>query len=193
LGCWPRAFFFSSFPALTLDVLQGGPQGAGLLLSAQAVGGLLAGLVVTPRATQLTPWKLLAGGLIGMGIGDFGFAAAGLIAAPGLTAVVVAAGFLAFGGLPGMASGAGSNSLIQTLVPDIYRGRVFGALGTINGLSTLIGIACAGPAIDRIGVVPVFMAGATTWIVGGLIALVCFARHQPAPIDPGSALAQTEG
>ncbi len=193
VGMLAEGVFFSSFPALTLDVLQGGPQGAGLLLSAQAVGGLLAGLIVTARAAQLTSWKLLAGGLIGMGIGDFGFAAAGLIAGPGLTAVVVAAGFLAFGGLPGMALGAGSNSLIQTLVSDAYRGRVFGALGTVNGRATLIGIAFAGPAIDRIGVVPVFMAGATTWIVGGLIALVCFARRPPTPINSLSASMLIEG
>lgn len=193
VGMVAEGVFFSSFPPLTLDVLRGGPQGAGLLLSAQAVGGLLAGLIVTARAAQLTPWKLLAGGLIGLGIGDFGFAAAGLIAGPGLTAVVVAAGFLAFGGLPGMAYLAGSTSLIQMLASDAYRGRVFGALETIKGLATLIGIAFAGPAIDRIGVVPVFMTGATTWIVGGLIALVCFARHPPAPINPVVVAVATEG
>lgn len=193
VGMVAEGVFFSSFPALTLDVLQGGPQGAGLLLSSQAVGGLLAGLVITARAAQLTPWKLLAGGLIGLGIGDFGFAAAGLIAGPGPTAVVVAAGFLAFGGLPGVAYLTGSSSLIQTLAPDAYRGRVFGALGTINGLATLIGIAFAGPAIDRIGVIPVFMTGATTWIVGGLIALACFARRPPTPIDPVAVPALTEG
>ena len=193
VGMLAEGVFFSSFPALTLDVLQGGPQGAGLLLSAQAIGGLLAGLIVTARAAQLTPWKLLAGGLIGLGIGDFGFAAAGLIAGPGLTAVVVAAGFLAFGGLPGVAYLTGSTSLIQTLVPDAYRGRVFGALETIKGLATLIGIAFAGPAIDRIGVIPVFMAGATTWIVGGLIALSCFARRPPEPINPVVSPVATDG
>jgi len=110
-----------------------------------------------------------------------------------MTAVVVAAGFLAFGGLPGVAYLTGSSSLIQTLAPDAYRGRVFGALGTISGLATLIGIAFAGPAIDRIGVVPVFMTGATTWIVGGLIALACFARRPPTPIDPAPALVPIEG
>ncbi len=193
VGMVAEGVFFSSFPALTLDVLQGGPQGAGLLLSSQAVGGLLAGLVITARAAQLTPWKLLAGGLIGLGIGDFGFAAAGLIAGPGLTAVVVAAGFLTFGGLPGVAYLTGSSTLIQTLAPDAYRGRVFGALGTINGLATLVGIAFAGPAIDRIGVIPVFMAGATTWIVGGLIALVCFTRRPPAPIEPVPGPVPAEG
>ncbi|MCA9877057.1 MAG: MFS transporter [Thermomicrobiales bacterium] len=193
VGMVAEGVFFSSFPALTLDVLQGGPQGAGLLLSAQAVGGLVAGLIVTARAAQLTPWKLLAGGLIGVGIGDFGFAAAGLIAGPGLTAVVVAAAFLALGGLPGVAYLTGSASLLQLLAPDAYRGRVFGALETIKGLATLMGIACAGPAIDRLGVVPVFMTGATMWIVGGLIALGCFARHPPEPINPVVASATTDG
>jgi predicted MFS family arabinose efflux permease len=193
VGMVAEGVFFSSFPALTLDVLQGGPQGAGLLLSSQAIGGLLAGLIITARAARLTPWKLLAGGLIGLGIGDFGFAAAGLIAGPGMTAVVVAAGFLAFGGLPGVAYLTGSNSLIQTLAPDAYRGRVFGALGTISGLATLIGIAFAGPAIDRLGVIPVFMTGATTWIVGGLIALACFGRRPPEPIDSVVVSVAAEG
>lgn len=187
VGMLAEGVFFSGFPALTPDVFQGGPQGAGLLLSAQAIGGLLGGLVVTARAARLTPWKLLAGGLLGLGIADFGFAAAGLIADPGLTAVAVAAGFLAFGGLPGMALGAGSNSLIQTLVPDAFRGRVFGALGTVSGLATLVGIAAAGFAIDAIGVVPVFMAGATLWIAAGLAALACFARRPPTPVRVDAA------
>lgn len=192
VGMLAEGVFFSSFPALTLDVLRGGPQGAGLLLSSQAIGALLGGLVVTARAAQFTPWKLLAGGLLGLGITDFGFAAAGLIAEPGMSAVAVAALFLAVGGLPGMAYLAGSNSLIQTLVPDAYRGRVFGSLGTVNGLATLIGIAFAGPAVDRIGVVPVFMTGATAWLVGGLIALVGFARRPPAPDDSVLTSVSTE-
>lgn len=192
VGMLAEGTFEAGFAALTLDVLKGGPQGAGLLFSAQAIGGFVGGLVVTARAARLTPWKLFGGGLVGLGIADFGFAGAGLFAEPGITAIAIAAGFITFAGVPVIALGAGLNSLIQSLVPDAFRGRVFGALGTVSGLSTLLGIAIGGPAIDAIGVVPIFMAGATMWIAGGLIALVCFARRPPAPIEQPAPAAVTE-
>jgi len=48
---------------------------------------------------------------------------------------------------------------------------VFGALGAIQGLATLVGLTLGAVAIDAIGVVPVVSLGAAMWIVGGLFTL----------------------
>ena len=74
-------------------------------------------------------------------------------------------------GFPAVASFAAGNGLVQSLTPDAFRGRVFGALEAVSGVATLLGLALGGLAIDRVGVVPVFSVGAMMWIAGGVVAL----------------------
>jgi MFS family permease len=74
-------------------------------------------------------------------------------------------------GFPVVAAFAAGNSLLQALTTDAYRGRVFGTLGAIMGLATLLGLGIGGSAVDAVGVVPVVSAGAAMWIVGGVLAL----------------------
>ena len=79
-------------------------------------------------------------------------------------------------GFPVVSSSAAQNGLLQTLTADAFRGRVFGALGAIQGLATLVGLMLGAAAIDAIGVVPVVSLGAAMWIVGGVFALARLAR-----------------
>ena len=74
-------------------------------------------------------------------------------------------------GFPVVSSSAAQDGLLQTLTADAFRGRVFGALGAIQGVATLVGLTLGAAAIDAIGVVPVVSLGAAMWIVGGLFAL----------------------
>ena len=74
-------------------------------------------------------------------------------------------------GFPVVASFAARDGLLQTLTADAFRGRVFGALGAIQGLAILVGLTLGAVAIDAIGVVPVVSLGAAMWIVGGVFAL----------------------
>jgi hypothetical protein len=53
---------------------------------------------------------------------------------------------------------------------------VFGALGAIQGLATLLGLMLGAVAIDAIGVVPVVSLGSVMWIIGGVFALIRLAR-----------------
>jgi MFS family permease len=84
-------------------------------------------------------------------------------------------------GFPAVASSAAGNGLVQSLTPDAFRGRVFGALEAIYGVSTLLGLALGGLAVDRVGVVPVFSVGASMWIAGGVVALVRLSPTLDAP------------
>jgi Na+/melibiose symporter-like transporter len=170
-GLLGEGTFSVGFTPLVIDVLEGGAAGAGILSSAQAIGGLLAGVLVARAALKLSPRLLLAGGMIGLGLTDLGVANAALLAPPGPAAMAVGSTFMLLAGFPVVSVFAARDGLLQTLTADAFRGRVFGALGAIQGLAILVGLTLGAVAIDAIGVVPVVSLGATTWIVGGVFTL----------------------
>jgi hypothetical protein len=87
-------------------------------------------------------------------------------------------------GFPVVAANAAGHGLLQTLTADAYRGRVFGALGTVQGMATLAGLAFSAAAVDVVGVVPVLSLGAAMWIVGGTVALTRLPRDVGNVPDP---------
>ena len=176
VGSFGEGTFGVGFTPLAVDVLEGGAEGAGLILSAQAVGGLLGGVVVARLAATVAPRLLFAGGLIGLGAADLGMANAAALAPPGPAAVAVAAAFMALAGFPVVAASAAGHGLLQTLTSDAFRGRVFGALGAMQGIAMLAGLMTSSAAMDTIGVVPVLSFGAAMWIAGGVVALVRLPR-----------------
>jgi Na+/melibiose symporter-like transporter len=177
LGLLGEGTFSVGFTPLVIDVLKGGAAGAGVLASAQAIGGLLAGVLVARAALKLSPRVLLAGGMIGLGLTDLGVANAALLAPPGPAALAVGSIFMLLAGFPVVSSFAARDGLLQTLTADAFRGRVFGALGAIQGMAILVGLTLGAAAIDAIGVVPVVSLGAAMWIVGGVFALTRLARN----------------
>ena len=185
IGLLGEGTFEVGFAPLVIDVFAGGAAGAGLLLSGQAVGGLCAGALVARVAERFSPRALYAGGLIGVGLADLGMVNATSFTAPGPSAVALATAFMALAGFPVVACLAAANGVLQIETTDLFRGRVFGALGTLEGLSALIGLGLGSLAIDTLGVVPVLSAGAAMWIVGGLVA------QARLPRDAGAVSATT--
>ncbi len=177
IGFVGEGTFSGGFTPLVVDVLRGGAEGAGILSSAQAIGGLLAGVVIARVALIVPPRVLFAGGLIGLGLTDLGLANAATLAPPGAGAVMVGSAFMLLAGVPIVVGFAAGNGLLQTLTVDAFRGRVFGALGAVQGLATLAGLGIGGVAIDAIGVVPVLSFGAAMWIAAGAIALLRLPSH----------------
>lgn len=176
IGLVGEGTFEVGFIPLVIDVFKGGPEGAGALLSAQAIGGICAGALVARVAEKASPRALLAGGLIGIGLADLGLANAAAFAAPGQPAVMLASAFMILAGFPAVAALAAANGLLQTETTDEFRGRIFGALGTIEGISILAGLGIGSLAIDLVGVVPVLSAGAAMWMAGGIFALLRLPR-----------------
>ncbi len=171
IGMLAEGTFQVGFAPLVLEVFDGGAHGAGIVLSAQAIGGLIAGALVARAASKVAPKQLFASGLLGLGIADLGMVNAATIAGAGPSAVAVAAAFMVIAGFPAVALNASAMGIVQMETVDAFRGRVFGAFTTIQGLSTLAGLVIGTLAIDRFGIVPVLSAGASMWVVGGLIAL----------------------
>lgn len=172
IGLMGEGIFEVGFAPLVLDVFAGGPSGAGVLLSGQAVGGILAGAFVARIAQKVAPRTLYAAGLLGIGLADLGVANAASFALPGPPAVALATAFMAVAGIPAVASLAAANGILQIETTDAYRGRVFGALGALQGLSALVGLALGSVAIPEFGVVPVFNVGALLWVAGGIAAFL---------------------
>lgn len=171
IGLIGEGTFEVGFAPLVIDVFQGGAGGAGLILSAQAIGGFIAGALVARFSHLVSPRLLFAGGLIVLGLADFGMVNSANLAPPGSTAVAVACAFMVLAGFPVVALDAAANTVLQSETSDEFRGRVFGALGTVQGLSVLIGLVIGAVAIDRFGIVPVLSAGALMWAAGGVVAL----------------------
>jgi Na+/melibiose symporter-like transporter len=133
IGLLGEGTFEVGFAPLVIDVFAGGAAGAGLLLSGQAVGGLCAGALVARVAERFSPRALYAGGLIGVGLADLGMVNATSLTAPGPSAVALATAFMALAGFPVVACLAATNGVLQIETTDLFRGRVFGALGTLEG------------------------------------------------------------
>ena len=171
IGLLGEGTFEVGIVPLAVTVLGGGAEVLGLLLSAQALGGIVAGAGIARASAVVAPRLLFGGGLIGIGLIDLGLANAAHLTPPGVSPLVLASGFMVLAGFPAVASFAAGNGLVQSLTPDVFRGRVFGALEAVSGVATLLGLALGGLAIDSVGVVPVLSVGAMMWIAGGLVAL----------------------
>jgi MFS family permease len=71
-------------------------------------------------------------------------------------------------------------TLLQEHTTDRYRGRVFGALGAVEGLAIAIGTIGAGILAGALGIVPVLSIQGAGYIVAG--ALVLMRLHVPGRV-----------
>lgn len=178
------AFVTLALAPFVLDVLGGTEAQVGWISSAQAIGGLIAGVVVARYGRRFTKRWLLGGGMVGIGLADMAQFNARRVAGAGTPAVSVAMGCMVLAGFPAVALGAGSQSLLQQLTEDNYRGRVFGALTAVRGAALLVGLGLAGVLGDIVGIVPVLTAGAAMWVLGGIVVLVFLKQAMHFPGSP---------
>jgi len=184
-GIAEGVFMTLGLSPLVLDVLGGTPEQVGWLASAQSLGGLVAGVIVVRVGYRFSKRWLLGGGMAGLGLCDFSTFNAFRVAAQGTPAVGVAMGVMVVAGFPAVMGGVGRQSLVQEQAADAYRGRVFGALGSVVGLAMLTGFAIGGVLGDAIGLVPVLSASALVRVLGGLVALAFLPRgERVAGTDP---------
>jgi Na+/melibiose symporter-like transporter len=150
------------------EVLGGGAQEAGWLLTAQAAGGLVGVVMVGAWGKTRTPVHLLGWGCVGVGLIDlmvFNYPAV----VPGIWLGLI---LMALDGVPGTAFGTGYTSALQAETEDAYRGRVFGALGAMSALFMIAGASIAGLATERFGAVAVLTIDSLGYVAGGVFALM---------------------
>jgi Major Facilitator Superfamily len=73
---------------------------------------------------------------------------------------------------------AGAMTLIQRDTAGSHRGRVFGALGAVEGLAVAAGTVAAGFLGQAVGIIPVLAVQGGGYVAAGLLVVVTL-RHEP--------------
>lgn len=162
------AFSFSSLvPGLAQDVFHGDARTLGLLMSSSGVGSLCAALFLSTRTGTKGLGQVIVNGGCILGLA--------LIVLPWMPHVWLAAPCMFGVGLGGVLVVASSNTVIQTLVEDQYRGRVI-ALFTMAFTGTApLSSLLMGWIAQRVGNAPAMaFTGSVT-----LLSIALFHRARP--------------
>jgi Na+/melibiose symporter-like transporter len=147
------------------DVLHGDSSAYGLILSVQAVGGILGGLVAAGVGHRFRPRRLVGWGAVAFGVLDLALFLYPL-ALPALWPAFV---LITLVGPAGALMVAGLMTLFQTATRERLRGRVFGALMAVQGVATLAGTLGAGILGEPVGVVPIIALQGAGYVLAGLM------------------------
>jgi MFS family permease len=108
--------FVVLMPIFAAQVLHGGPHTLGFLMGAMGVGALIAALALAARKSVLGLVRMIPIAALVFGLGLIGFGLSHVFWLSMVTVLIAGAGMMQ--GL------AGSNTIIQTVVPEDKRGRV---------------------------------------------------------------------
>jgi Na+/melibiose symporter-like transporter len=167
------------FAPFVRSELHGSGTDYGIINSLQAVGGIAGALTVTALGDRLEPGVLLGRAALAFGFIDLAIFLYPLIAHTVWPAEVL----MVIVGVPGAFIVACSMTLLQRHTADRHRGRVFGALGAVEGIAVVVGTAAAGVLAQSIGIVPVLVTQGAGYV---LAASLVGALH----IDRRPVLAQ---
>ncbi len=161
-------------------VLAGGAQEIGLFMGAQALGGILGGLIVTQVGKRLGPIRLLwlSGilfGLIDLLLFNYPRFFGGIW--PGLALIALV-------GVPAVGFFTGQTTIMQEHVADRFRGRVFGAYGTIGAIFYLLSTGLVGNAVEPM-LMLTFQSGA--YVLAGLLVFLVLSMPPLAVSDSPAA------
>jgi MFS family permease len=178
------------FAPFVRHVLHGSNQAYGLVVAVQAVGGIVGGFIVAAVAHRVSAERLLSLGAVAFGAVDLAIFCYPL----GYVAVWPAVAGMVIVGVPGALMTAGLVTLLQRHSEDSYRGRVFGALGAVEGIAVLVGAVSAGVVAQSVGIIPVLAFQGGSYVVAGLFLLLRWrigagANTSPITADTHSSLA----
>ncbi len=154
------------------SVMAGSSFAFGWMLTVQAVGSIVGGAILASLGkTRQARWLVVLG-VLGWGLIDLAIFNARSIA------VALVLFFLV--GIPIAAMVVSFNAVIQSEVPDAYRGRVFGVLGTAAAVSMLGGMLVSSVLADRVGIVTMLNVACVTIIVGAAATGLKLRRGRPS-------------
>jgi MFS family permease len=154
----------SLFVVFAARGISGGSSTIGWLMSAQAVGGIIGGLLAATVARRLPPIPTVITTTVLFGLIDvviFNTPRVTSALAPQLVLFVLV-------GIPGAIGLAAMMTLLQSSVGDGLRGRVFAAVTVAEAGAALVGTALAANLADRFGVFTVLTAQGLGYVVAGL-------------------------
>jgi MFS family permease len=156
--------------AYIIDIVKVGAETFGLLVTVQAIGGIIGGLVAGKVGTRMATARLYGWAEVILAL---------FIALryniPDLPVLFVMS-FLV--GLPAALGIAALETLFQKNVPNTHLGRISGALNTTVGVTSLFGVlGISGVLGDMLGIVPVLNIAAAVTGLTGLIALLFLPKN----------------
>jgi MFS family permease len=152
--------YLTLMPVVTRDRLGLGASGYGILLACVGFGGLAGALFLASAGQRIRRARLLE-------ISSYVFALL-LIVFASTRSPMIARVVLLFTGFAMILNNALANALLQSIVPDAYRGRLMAAYSlVVVGLSQVVGALLAGAVARLFGV---------SWaIAGGGAIMLAFA------------------
>ena len=166
LAAFGEGAFSVLFAPFIHEAFSGGTLEFGWVMSAQAVGGILGGVLIGSLG-HLKPTRVFAFGLLYLGLIDL-VMFNGATFVPSIAPVVV---LMVVVGVPATAIGAGYTTLMQTSVEDRFLGRVFSAVDAVSALALLVGMAAAGFLGDLVGVMMLVKVQGLAHTLAGLLVL----------------------
>jgi Na+/melibiose symporter-like transporter len=155
------------FAPFVRSVLHGTGAGFGLINAAQAAGGIGGGFLAASLGRRLDAASALSYSAIAFGGVDlilFLYPLAWPVLWP-------AAMLIAGAGIAGAFMLTAAMTLMQEHTTDRYRGRVFGALGAVEGAAIVAGTVAAGVLAHVTGVVAVLSVQGAGYVVAGILVL----------------------
>jgi MFS family permease len=155
-------------PIFADRILHGGAKGLGILMGFTGVGALLGALTLALRSGVRGLGRLVALTCAGFGVSLIAFALSRYFWLS--ASLLIPAGFCI------MLQMACSNTLIQSMVPDVLRGRVMAVYSMMFMGMAPFGALLGGAIADRVGA-PIAVASGG---VAGIVGAIAFARKLPA-------------
>lgn len=148
-------------PIFATQILQGGSDTLGFLMSASGIGALVSGIYLSSRESVLGLGKIIALSPAILGIALIGFALSSTLWLSLLMMFAI--------GFASILQIASSNTILQTIVDDDKRGRIM-SLYTMAFMGTLpFGNLFAGVLAEKIGAPYTLVIGGVFCILGSLI------------------------
>jgi Na+/melibiose symporter-like transporter len=186
ITCIGEGVMSTLFAPFVRSVLHGSGPDYGVIVAAQAVGGIVGGLIAAAAGNRFRPAWLFGGGAVAFGAIDlvlFLYPLVQVAIWPAIALMIVV-------GVPGALLLAGGMTLLQGATTDSHRGRVFGALGAIEGVAIVAGTIAAGFLGQSVGIIPVLATQGGGYLVGGVAILLALRAQQTAvPADPAASTA----
>ena len=172
-----EGFFEVMITPFVTDTLGGGARELGWMMTAQAVGGLMGGVLIGRLSAKVKPASLVAGGLLLLGLIDMA-----IFNIPNLPVDLT---LFMLAGPPVIALNTGVMTLLQTRVEDRYRGRLFGVFGTTVSLMIVVGQVIASAIGGVLGPRLLMTAGGALMAATGIVAFVVLngMTTEPEEID----------
>jgi Na+/melibiose symporter-like transporter len=165
------------FAPFVRSVLHGSGGDFGLINAAQAAGGIGGGLVAASLGRRLDPVATLSYCAIAFGAIDLVL----FLYPLAWPAVWPAAALIAGAGVAGTFMLTAAMTLMQDHTTDRYRGRIFGALGAVEGVAIVAGTVTAGVLAHVLGIVAVLSVQGAGYIAAGVLVLALLqAPHRVA-------------